>query len=26
VDKAVKQATIRAIEAWIDILGCAGQA
>jgi tagatose 1,6-diphosphate aldolase GatY/KbaY len=26
VDKAVKQATIRAIEAWIDILGCAGKA
>jgi ketose-bisphosphate aldolase len=26
IDKAVKQATIRAIESWIDILGCAGKA
>jgi tagatose 1,6-diphosphate aldolase GatY/KbaY len=26
VDKAVKQATIKAIEAWIEILGCAGKA
>jgi fructose-bisphosphate aldolase class II len=26
VDKAVKQATLRAIESWIDILGCAGKA
>jgi tagatose 1,6-diphosphate aldolase GatY/KbaY len=26
VDKAVKQATIRVIESWIDILGCAGKA
>ncbi len=25
VDKTVKQATIRAIESWIDILGCAGK-
>jgi tagatose 1,6-diphosphate aldolase GatY/KbaY len=26
VDKAVKQAIFRAIESWIDILGCAGKA
>jgi tagatose 1,6-diphosphate aldolase GatY/KbaY len=26
VDKAVKQATIKVIESWIDILGCAGKA
>ena len=26
VDKAVKQAIIKAIESWIDILGCAGKA
>jgi tagatose 1,6-diphosphate aldolase GatY/KbaY len=26
VDKEVKQATVKAIEAWIDILGCAGKA
>jgi tagatose 1,6-diphosphate aldolase GatY/KbaY len=26
IDKAVKQAVIRSIESWIDILGCAGKA